>query len=96
MATAYEIRFECNAKVKEGIESILGISSDPSKTGWTLTIEEDSEKFTDALDIFIDLISQNQMKLELPRTKSLSGTSMHMNSSAIWSSCQKLLNALES
>jgi hypothetical protein len=63
MGTAYEIRIHCSEEEKVGIEGILGPSSDESKLGWSLTIEEDSPKFMDALDIFIDLISNNIVRL---------------------------------
>ncbi|RZK47954.1 MAG: hypothetical protein EOO99_11865 [Pedobacter sp.] len=63
MGTAYEIRINCNEQGKKDIEKILGVSSDDSSIGWSLTIEESSEQFYDALNIFTDLISSNLQEL---------------------------------
>lgn len=63
MGSAYEIRINCNEQMKKSIELILGLSSDHSSTGWSLTIEEQSPQFLNALNVFIDLISSNLPKL---------------------------------
>ncbi|KIO77241.1 hypothetical protein TH53_10345 [Pedobacter lusitanus] len=62
MGTAYEIRINCNEQEKK-VEDVLGLSSDDSSMGWSLTIEENSPQFSDALSIFFDLISNNLPKL---------------------------------
>lgn len=64
MGTAYEIRIDCDEQKKKIIEGILGLSSDDSLRGWSLTIEEDSPQFLDALNVFSNLISINLQKLD--------------------------------
>ena len=46
------------------VDSILGVSSSDPEIGWNLIIEEDSPLYTNALNIFIDLISNNLKSLK--------------------------------
>jgi hypothetical protein len=59
MGSVYEIRIDCDEQQKKGIEGFLGLSSDDSPDGWRLVIEEDSPKYINALENFVDLILTN-------------------------------------
>ena len=63
LGSCYEMRIRCDGETKTKLEEILGSSSDESERGWSLTINEDSSKYNDALNIFIDLVAKNLSNL---------------------------------
>lgn len=63
MGSFYRLLIQCDTEKKEKIDLILGESNDDPEIGWSLIIEEDSPKFTSALNLFIDLITENLNEL---------------------------------
>src|SRR5215217_2596343 len=59
MGSLYRLQIKCSNDQKEKINSILGIENREPATWWNTVIEEDSQDFTRALDIYIDLIARN-------------------------------------
>ena len=59
MGSFYRLLIQCNIEQKERLDVVLGESNDNPEIGWSFVIEETSVHFTKALNIFIDLISDN-------------------------------------
>jgi hypothetical protein len=59
MGSYYNLWIRCNEEQKNKIDSILGSSDGVLSSYWILVIEETSSVFTQALNIFIDLISHS-------------------------------------
>jgi hypothetical protein len=63
MGSFYRLQIRCNSQNNEKLESILGKSNDEPAVGWGLKIEEDSPKFTQALNLYVELIDANIKEL---------------------------------
>lgn len=63
MGSFYRLQIRCNSQNKKKLESILGKSNDEPAVGWGFIIEEDSPKFTQALNLYIELIDANIKEL---------------------------------
>ena len=63
MGSFYRLLIQSETESKEKIDLILGDSNDLPEVGWGLIIEENSPKFTSALNLFIDLIAENLSEL---------------------------------
>jgi len=63
MGSFYRILILCDPNKKIQIDDILGKSTGDPKIGWSLIIDEDSPKFSNALEFFIDLIINNLDRL---------------------------------
>ena len=55
---------QCDIEKKKEVDIILGESNDDPELGWGLTIDEESPEFVHALNIFIDIMEDNLLKLE--------------------------------
>jgi hypothetical protein len=64
MGSFYRLLIQCDLEKKEKIDVVLGESNDDPEIGWGMLIEEDSPKFNQALNSFIDLIDSNLLKLK--------------------------------
>ena len=64
MGSFYRLLIQCDIEKKKEIDIILGESNDDPEIGWSLIIEEDSPRFNQALNFFIDLIETNLIKLK--------------------------------
>ena len=64
MGSFYRLQIQCDVEGKAMVESILGKSNDSPELDWGFIIEEDSPDFVNALDLFIELITQNRSLLE--------------------------------
>ena len=64
MGSFYRLLIQCDIERKKEIDAIIAESNDDPEIGWSLIIEEESPKFGQALNFFIDLIETNLIKLK--------------------------------
>jgi hypothetical protein len=64
MGSFYRLQIRCNSQNKKKLDSILGNANDEPAVGWGLRIEEDSPKFTQALNLYLELIEANIKELK--------------------------------
>jgi hypothetical protein len=64
MGSFYKLQIQCDIKKKGQLDLMLGESNDDLNLGWNLVIEENAPEFNQALNVFIDLVSNNLPKLK--------------------------------
>lgn len=64
MGSFYKLQIQCDIKKKGQLDLMLGESNDDLDLGWNLVIEENAPEFNQALNVFINLVSNNLLKLK--------------------------------